>query len=98
MTLHVLNKASVALWRDCCAAIANGDALLLIEDGVFSATQGHVNQHFLQSLQCSPRLYVLAEDLAVRGISARIAADFSSISYRDFVELSLEHAKVVNWQ
>lgn len=98
MTLHVINKTSAALWRDCCSALKDGDALLLIEDAVIAAMQGHENQSFLQQVQCLPKLYALAEDLAVRGISARIAPAFVGISYREFVALSLEHAKVVNWQ
>jgi sulfur relay protein TusB/DsrH len=42
-------------------------------------------------------LYVLAPDLAARGISAKIPADFSGIAYLDFVRLCLSHSRVVNW-
>ncbi len=98
MVLHVINKMTTSLWRDCVATLNAGDALLLTEDAVFAAVQGHEHQHFLQQLQCLPRVYALVEDLAARGISARISPAFVSITYGDFVALSLEHTKVVNWQ
>jgi tRNA 2-thiouridine synthesizing protein B len=98
MTLHVINKTTAHLWRDCITALAANDALLLLEDGVFAAIAGHENQLLLQQPPLQLKLYALAEDLAARGITASTSPIFSSISYREFVALSLAHAKVINWQ
>jgi len=98
MTLHTLNKSgNNALVRLCIAALDSHDCLLLIEDGVFLALDIKSNIALLSDLPNSINLYVLSEDLAARGISAKIRSVFTSITYVDFVRLSLENDKVVNW-
>jgi tRNA 2-thiouridine synthesizing protein B len=98
MTLHILNKNDSTLWQTCLQSLQAGDALLLIEDGVYLAM---LNSAALQVLNSQAKalssLHVLAEDLALRGISARIAPVFSCIPYQAFVELCLQHNRVVNW-
>ncbi len=98
MTLHTLNKSgNSALVGLCIAALDSHDCLLLIEDGVFIALDIKTNIALLSDLPYSINLYVLSEDLAARGISAKIRSVFTRITYVDFVRLSLENDKVVNW-
>lgn len=94
MSLHVVNKTDAALWSACRAALSDGDALLLIEDAVFAVLPG-----YCEALRIPPavQILVLSDDLAARGISARIPADLCQLSYQDFVALSLRHDKVVSW-
>jgi sulfur relay protein TusB/DsrH len=98
MTLHTLNKSGNSeLVRLCIAALDSHDCLLLIEDGVFIALDMKNNVALLSDLPQTINLYVLSEDLAARGISAKIRSVFTSITYVDFVRLSLEKDKVINW-
>jgi tRNA 2-thiouridine synthesizing protein B len=97
MTLHIINKTDTTLWQTCLQSLQAGDALLLIEDGVYLAMANNAALQVLNKHQISLTCYVLAEDLALRGISARITPVFSSIPYQAFVELCLQHNRVVNW-
>ena len=94
MSLHVINKTDPALWQTCVAALGDGDALLLIEDAVFAALPGY--GHALKT-PASVQVLALSDDLALRGISARISAAVRHASWHDFVALSLQHDKVVSW-
>lgn len=95
-SLHVINKTDTALWQSCSAALKNGDSLLLIEDAVYAVLPE--NGLATAVVAAGVQLQVLAEDLAVRGISARIRTGFKPASYKDFVTLSLAHDRVVSWQ
>ncbi len=94
MGLHIINKTDVALWHACTSALTVGDTLLLIEDAVLAALP-----HYCDAVQIPSAVQVLAlaDDLAVRGISARIRAGVQQASWQDFVALSLQHDKVTSW-
>lgn len=96
MTLHTWNKAdtNLASFRLCLASCRPGDALLLIEDGVYAATCPTLAA-FAEPAEL--RLFALAGDLAARGISARIPAFLTPVDYGEFVALSVQHARVVSW-
>lgn len=96
MTLHVINKTpseSSAL-QDSLSAISDGDALLLIENGVYAAVPAYA-EHFTRlpkAVQC----YLLKDDAQARGIH-NLNQDFGAIDYDGFVELSCRYHKVVSW-
>jgi tRNA 2-thiouridine synthesizing protein B len=92
-----LNKCDLALVKQCLGVAADGDAILLLEEGVYAALTDHVLGRLLLQRSPAVTLAALKEDLAARGISARIPADFSVVSYAEFVALSLAHARVVSW-
>ena len=96
MTLHTLNKQTKGLVQLCVSALTAADSLLLYEDGVYAALADGNEQYFAK-LPPEIKLYALTEDLEARGITDKISATFSRISYRDFVSLSLTCSKVVNW-
>lgn len=100
MTLHTYNKSlsvgETAL-QNCLRMLAAGDGLLLLEDGVYLAPQMHAGMRLRALIPSGVTLYALAPDLAARGISAKIPADFSGIDYAGFVQLCLTHPRVVNW-
>jgi tRNA 2-thiouridine synthesizing protein B len=97
MALHTLNKMHPSLWRSCLQSLRTGDCVLLLEEAVYAAVSQEQRDNIVASLPPDVQLFVLQEDLALRGISARIHCEFSRISYQDFVALSLNHAQVVNW-
>ena len=94
MSLHVINKTDPALWHTCLGALSDGDALLLIEDAVFAALPGYID---VLKPAASVQVLALSDDLALRGISARITPSVRHASWQDFVVLSLQHDKVVSW-
>jgi len=98
MALHIINKTDPTLWQLLQSAIHPKDAVLLIEDAVYVALPTYPLTPGLYALLPQLPCHVLAEDLAARGISAKIRPEFASVSYREFVALCLLHDKVVNWQ
>jgi tRNA 2-thiouridine synthesizing protein B len=94
-TLHLINKTDVSLWRICAAALISGDTLLLIEDAVYAALP---SQSTAAEVPAGVQVSALAEDLAARGISAKIQSAVSRSTYNDFVALSLTQDRVVSWQ
>lgn len=96
MTLHVINKTpsqSSAL-HDCLLAVSDGDALLLIENGVYAAAPAYAEcfTRLPRSVQC----YLLNDDAQARGLKD-LNQDFCAIDYDGFVELSCRYRKVVSW-
>jgi tRNA 2-thiouridine synthesizing protein B len=100
MTLHTYNKsldAGEARLQDCLRMLTSGDSLLLVEDAVYLAPQLGQGSTLRAAIPDGVRLYALTPDLAARGLSTRIPADFSGIDYDGFVQLCLAHPRVVNW-
>ena len=99
MTLHTLNKpfASSANSTVWLAQLQASDALLLLEDGVFCLLDEEFMRRIATCLKSGTRLCVLGDDLAARGISARIPAAANVIGYKEFVALTLHHERTVNW-
>ena len=89
MTLHIVNQsphASSAL-GDCLEAFAEGDALLLIEDGVYGALTP-------RSLPAG-NVYCLKADADARGITAKPPVKI--IDETRWVSLCTEHNPIVSW-
>ena len=83
MILHTINKP--AALAQCEALIAEGDAVVLIEDGVYLA---------LQSLPFPVR--VMDGDAEARGITAKLNRD-QMINYAGLVDLSVQADKICAW-
>ena len=92
-TLHTLNKApaSQAIFEQMLNTANAGDAVLLIEDGVYYCLQSTINRR-IQDIQ----VYALQDDLHARGIPYE-ESDVKLASYDKFVELCTNHDKVINW-
>ncbi|MBN3561247.1 sulfurtransferase complex subunit TusB [Aliamphritea spongicola] len=97
MSLHTLNKApsgSSAI-QDCLSALQAGDALLLIEDGVYAALDAY-SPLFQHAESLAVDCYVLSADTDARGLST-LNPLFKAATYSTFVELSCQHHPVVSW-
>ncbi|MEX2963578.1 sulfurtransferase complex subunit TusB [Microbulbifer sp. TYP-18] len=89
MTLHIVSKspfASNAL-RDCLSAFADGDTLLLIEDGVY-ALQGN-------QWEAVGPVYCLEADAQARGIPMRPGVQ--ALDESGWVDLCTRHNPIVSW-
>lgn len=75
--------------------LADGDDLLLIQDGVLAAIEG---SRFVEMLNNAPiTVSALKEDIDARGLSAQISAKIDVVSYTDFVNLSVKHTTQMSW-
>ena len=80
----------------CLASVKAGDGIILLEDAVTISCHLPTLQQF-HTLDVELSFYVLDIDLEVRGIKAQIGKQFEVLSYQEFVELTLQYDKVVNW-
>lgn len=99
MLIHTVNKShrnTTALER-CLTLASPGSAILLIEDGVYSALENKANKAFFATHTGNYKFYILTEDLIARGISGKILPDFQRVSYEGFVDLCLVSSKVLSW-
>ena len=94
--LHLVNKSPYENGNlDTASSIMNdGDALLLIEDGVYGAVKAGKASAMLDGCKVS----VLGPDLAARGISEdKLADGIAVIDYAGFVDLVESNDKVQSW-
>jgi tRNA 2-thiouridine synthesizing protein B len=92
--LHIVNKSPTerSALASCLRVAQDGQALLLIEDGVYAAT-GNTLAEASQRL----KVYALAPDLQARGLAGKAAAGITPIDYAGFVDLVAEHATSQSW-
>ena len=75
--------------------LADGDDLLLLQDGVLAAIEG---SRFVEMLNNAPiTVSALKEDIDARGLTAQISSKIDVVSYTDFVNLSLKHTTQMSW-
>ncbi len=93
-TLHTLARSPASnLLTECQQLLAQNDALLFIEDGVYYASRTDL----LGLIPGKRKIYALREDILARGLSNKIAARVEVVSMHKFVKLCCEHKKVINW-
>lgn len=90
MTLHIVSKSpySSGALHDCLHSFAEGDALLLIQDGVYAASDNG------EPLPINP-VYCLAADAEARGISP--GGQVQVIDDTQWVDLCCTHNPIVSW-
>jgi tRNA 2-thiouridine synthesizing protein B len=98
--LHTVNKSPFE--RDsldsCLKFAQEGDAVLLIEDGVYAALAGTAAESKVKDAMSRVKLYALAPDFKARGFSEeRAIGGIGLVDYSGFVDLAAEHAKVQAW-
>jgi tRNA 2-thiouridine synthesizing protein B len=97
--LHTVNKSPFEKnsFDSCVAYAKEGSAILLIEDGVYAAMQGTKFADVVSGLS-GVKVCVLGPDLKARGLSAdKVVSGVEVVDYAGFVDLSVEHDKVVSW-
>jgi len=97
MALHTLNQppGNIECLKRCLSALSEGDALLLIEDGVLASLPAYA-AHYDQ-IQVKISLYALQADLDARGLNDLKDNRFMVVDDGGFVDLACEHDKVVSW-
>ena len=99
-TLHTVNKSPFGngALLSCIKHCKAGDAVLLIEDGVYGAISGSSLANEVASGLTDVSLYVLEGDVKARGIDAsKIMGEVKTVGYDGFVELVAEHGRTQSW-
>jgi tRNA 2-thiouridine synthesizing protein B len=96
--LNIVNKSSQernAL--ESCLRVAQGGAVLLIEDAVYAATRGNAAEASLRDALARLKVYALAPDLEARGMADRVMEGVTTVDYGGFVDLVTEHKTSQSW-
>ncbi|MBE0472609.1 sulfurtransferase complex subunit TusB [Rhodoferax sp.] len=97
--LHIINKSPFdtnAL--DTCLRMAQaGHAVLLIEDGVYAATQGSAMTERMRQAATKVSLFVLQPDLDARGMTAKLQDGITPVDYTGFVDLVEQYPTSQSW-
>lgn len=89
MTLHLVNKPpSNPALRSCLASVQAGDAVLLLEGGVYCVGC---------DVPDGVRMYALSADLRARGFADRLPDRVAAVDDAGFVALACEHKPIVTW-
>lgn len=99
-TLHTVNKSPFgnAALLSCLNHCKAGDAVLLIEDGVYGAIAGSALADAVKMGLNGVSLYALEGDVNARGIDAgKIMGDVKTVDYGGFVDLVAEHDRTQSW-
>ena len=79
--------------------LGNSDSILFLNDGLYTLQELSVTDEGKLSLNSMPNtLYVLSEQLSARSLTGLAGNErIQSISYSEFVNLSINATKVVSW-
>ncbi len=97
--LHIINKSpsSSNALANCLRLAADGDAILLIEDGVLAALVNTNLKHLTPATLKKYTFFVLKPDIEARGIIDNILPAIKLIDYDGFVELTLQYHPIQSW-
>jgi len=98
--LHTVNKSPFekSAFKSCLDHAKPGDAVLLIEDGVYAATKGTAAAARIAALNGDMSLYALGADLSARGISnSAMIEGITVVDYSGFVDLVAENDVFQAW-
>ena len=96
MLLHTLHAPPDSPpFRDCLALAADGDAVLLLGDGVYAALEGSAACDQLRA--CPATLYYLDEDAAARGVGAGLWTGVAPLDMDGFVKLTEQFQRQMAW-
>ncbi len=97
--LHTINKSPFDRnsFDSCVAHVRKGSSILLIEDGVYAATQGTAAAKKLESLMKDVKVYALQPDVNTRGMQSKMLDGVNLVDYGGFVDLVTRHTAVQAW-
>jgi len=99
-TLHTVNKSPFGngALLSCLQHCKPGDAVLLVEDGVYGALSGSSVADEVAASIGEISLYVLAGDISARGIEgSKMVTGAEAVGYDGFVDLVAEHDRTQSW-
>ena len=97
--LHTVNKSPFEhrSLETCLKFAQPGNAVLLIEDGVYAAARETAVSRQVQDALKSLAIYALKPDVEARGMQDRVMDGIRLVDYEGFVDLVVEHNAVQSW-
>jgi len=97
--LHIVNKSHTErnALSSCLRLAQDGQALLLVEDGVLAATAAAAAASGIAAATRRLKVYALQGDVAARGMTGRLADGVTLVDYAGFVDLVVEHPNNQSW-
>jgi len=97
--LHIVNHSPLSSrnLESCLRFAQPGDALLLIEDGVYAATSGSGVEAEVRAACAKVQVHALQPDIDARGMSARVLDGIQLVDYGGFVDLVAHHTTTHSW-
>ncbi|MEK6550173.1 MAG: sulfurtransferase complex subunit TusB [Pseudomonadota bacterium] len=97
--LHTINKSPFERnsFDSCVAHAKKGSSILLIEDGVYAATQGTAAAKKLEGIMKDVKVYALQPDVNTRGLQSKMLDGVNLVDYGGFVDLVTQHNAVQAW-
>ncbi|HEX7384720.1 MAG TPA: sulfurtransferase complex subunit TusB [Burkholderiaceae bacterium] len=97
--LHIVNKSpsQTATLASCLRLALDGQALLLIEDGVYAATSRSPAADSVREATARLKVYALQPDLEARGVAGALLEGVTAVDYGGFVDLVAEHSNCQSW-
>jgi len=99
-TLHTVNKSpfSTQSLMSCLNHCKDGDAVLMIEDGVYGALAQSGMAELVKAKTASVMIYVMSPDADARGLSGdKLLGEVKGVDYAGFVNLVTEHDRTQSW-
>lgn len=98
--LHLVSRSpgtSLAL-AQCLGRAGAGDAVLLLEAGVYAASRDCASAASLREAMGKVSIHALAADLAARGIvEEEVLEGIAVVDYEGFVALAVAHSPALSW-
>jgi tRNA 2-thiouridine synthesizing protein B len=97
--LHIINKSpfQTSTFESCLRIAQAGNAVLLIEDGIYAATVGGGTEARVREVSAGLKVYALKPDLDARGMSEKVIAGVTLVDYGGFVDLVAQHNTSHSW-
>ncbi|HET9821089.1 MAG TPA: sulfurtransferase complex subunit TusB [Burkholderiaceae bacterium] len=97
--LHIVNKSHTErnALASCLRLARDGATMLLIEDGIYAATQGTAAASGIAAATGRIKVCVLQPDVEARGMAGRLAEGVRAVDYAGFVDLVAEHPTSQSW-
>ena len=97
--LHIVNKSpfQTSTLQSCLRMAQPGNALLLIEDGVYGATVGSAMESVIREACATLKVYALRPDLDARGVLGKLIDGVTAVDYDGFVDLTGEYKTSHSW-
>ena len=99
-TLHTVNKSPFGngALLSCLKHCTPGDAVILIEDGVYGALSGASISNDVGAATGSVEIFVLDADGKARGLDAgNLLPEVKPVGYDGFVDLAAKHERTQSW-
>jgi len=95
MLLHTINKSPYdhRALRSCIQFCSAGDAIVLLEDGVYGVTHQDLQQSALEDI----KLFAVQADLLARGLPDPQTERIQIITYDTFVALCVDYPRIKSW-